>query len=978
GLFLSPDGGASWQKVLDAAHIWHMAFDPGNSRVVYAGDYDRVYKSADGGSTWQAGPSGTIANGCQALVAVAPGRLFVSSSAGIRFSGDAGMTWADRMEGIRARPVCGIAVAPSSPQIVYFGGWPGDFYRSADFGETVTRLPFPPNYVSKIQVNPADADDLFVGASGLLRSRDGGQTWTSLLSRCADFALGRSNVHHIFASGIETFDNGDRSRVTFFKSLDGGSSWESRPIIDDAQGPVGASAVTVDAAGEGTLYLGANYEEGWHDREGPGGGLVFKSADGGATWTEVVRWPGNNIYDITADPKTPGLLFLAAAQGIYKSQDGGATWRKTGQMNGGYVVDFEFNPVDSREVWFGTYDDVYFSPDRGETWSRTYGWDYWSLVRQIDFSPDGALLYAGTGNTGAFRMRRSGAVLSAQVSGTVASAAGVPIPGALIALTNSPNTATTDDAGRYSVRVPAGWSGTLTPSANGWTFNPPNRQSGPLFADVAGQDFAGVPAPTIGLSRKRLNFGAVVGGPSTPAQSLRVFNAGAGTLDWWVGVFAPWLSVAPKAGTNAQTVFISVDPTGLAAGSYVGTLGFAAAGSSNSPQEVEVRLTVLGDSSDRPPYGHLDTPVDGSPAAGSVAVTGWALDDVEVRRVEVKRDPAAGDAGSAIGPDGLVFVGNAVFVPGARADVAAAYPDAPQNGRAGWGYLLLTNMLPNGGNGTFVIHAVAFDSAGQATRLGRTTLHCDNANAVAPFGAIDTPTQGGIASGPAFANFGWALTPWPKEIPRDGSTIWVFVDGVPLGHPAYNLFRRDIFDLFPGYANRDGPVGHFVLDTTKYADGLHSIAWGVADGAGEKSGIGSRFFTIQNGGSGAGEGKVLSLRPDLRSAMALELASPGDIEVEEMEPVESAIRAPAGMTVVGWGETLGQDLPVGSTLDPVTGLFSWIPGPGFLGRHVFHFAATDGTRVGPATEVVVRVVPRDYGRRLAESREKSRRIKKER
>jgi hypothetical protein len=72
------------------------------------------------------------------------------------------------------------------------------------------------------------------------------------------------------------------------------------------------------------------------------------------------------------------------------------------------------------------------------------------------------------------------------------------------------------------------------------------------------------------------------------------------------------------------------------------------------------------------------------------------------------------------------------------------------------------------------------------------------------------------------------------------------VDGVPLGHPLYNLYRSDIATLFPGYANSGGAVGLFVLDTTTLANGLHTIAWSVTDNLGRADGIGSRFFWVQN------------------------------------------------------------------------------------------------------------------------------------
>ena len=130
-----------------------------------------------------------------------------------------------------------------------------------------------------------------------------------------------------------------------------------------------------------------------------------------------------------------------------------------------------------------------------------------------------------------------------------------------------------------------------------------------------------------------------------------------------------------------------------------------------------------------------------------------------------------------------IYIGDAVFIDDARPDVAAAYPALPRNYRGGWGFMLLTNMLPNQGNGAYTIVIYAMDREGRVVSIGSRTLTCNNANATRPFGAIDTPGQGGTASGANFVNFGWALTPLPKYIPNDGSTITVFVDGVARREP---------------------------------------------------------------------------------------------------------------------------------------------------------------------------------------------------
>ncbi len=161
---------------------------------------------------------------------------------------------------------------------------------------------------------------------------------------------------------------------------------------------------------------------------------------------------------------------------------------------------------------------------------------------------------------------------------------------------------------------------------------------------------------------------------------------------------------------------------------------------------------------------------------------------------------------------------------------------------------MLSNFLPNGGNGVFKLYAVASDVKGHSADLGVKTITADNDHAVKPFGAIDTPLQGGNASGSSFINFGWVLTPKPNFIPTDGSTIHLWVDGVDRGHPVYNNYRQDIALLFPGYANINGATGYFYLNTEAYVNGVHTIQWTATDSAGNTDGIGSRYFTVSNTG----------------------------------------------------------------------------------------------------------------------------------
>ena len=187
--------------------------------------------------------------------------------------------------------------------------------------------------------------------------------------------------------------------------------------------------------------------------------------------------------------------------------------------------------------------------------------------------------------------------------------------------------------------------------------------------------------------------------------------------------------------------------------------------------------------------------------------------------------------------------------------MAQAYPGYPNN-NSGWGFQILTNVLPNAngqagtGNGTYKLHAVVSDNAGQVVDLGTHTITVDNAGSVLPFGTIDTPGQGATVSGTAYINFGWALTPQPNIVPIDGSTMHVYIDNQPVGHPVYNNYRSDIATAFPGLKNTQGAVGYYFIDTTKLANGLHTISWSVTDNAGNTAGLGSRFFNVQNSGIG--------------------------------------------------------------------------------------------------------------------------------
>jgi hypothetical protein len=384
-----------------------------------------------------------------------------------------------------------------------------------------------------------------------------------------------------------------------------------------------------------------------------------------------------------------------------------------------------------------------------------------------------------------------------------------------------------------------------------------------------------------------------------------------------------------------------------------------------------------------PPFGSFDTPSSNATGlTGSVAVTGWALDDNGVTRVRILRGPIAGEGAST-----RVYLGDASLVPGARPDIAAKFPTAAHKDRAGWGYLMLTNFLPNLGNGTFTLYAYADDGDGHSTLLGSKTISCDNAHSVTPFGAIDTPGQGETI-GSVVNNFGWVLSPGTRHAdPTGGGTVRVVIDGIPVGSPSSWTSRPDLTAVFPvaNYSGINRALGVYTFDTRTLSNGIHTIAWSVTDNMGSTAGVGSRYFTVENGSAvtaapvaselfvaaadlSVAAASVESVQRPVASPLVgrrgFDLNAPFRtyrpnaagvvvVQAEELDRVELYTGATSGSLVTPNGV---QPLPIGAGLD-AGGVFRWQPGVAFVGAYDFAFRGLDGDR-----QVRVVLNPKGSGR----------------
>ena len=506
-------------------------------------------------------------------------------------------------------------------------------------------------------------------------------------------------------------------------------------------------------------------------------------------------------------------------------------------------------------------------------------------------------------------------------------------------------------------------------------YNTLGERSDPSIAVYGAADTAPGTA-TLTADRGSLYFGFVSGSTQirTAPQTIRLNKAGTGTVTWTVTSSVPWLQVSPASGSNTGMVTVSLVPAAMPSSSSSASLTISASGVSNTVAPISVGLAAIPSSATTAPAGTVDSPTDNiTGVTGSIALTGWAVDDIDVTRVRIYRDGIGGGEGT-----GLVFVGDAMMVEDARPDVAALYPSNPRGYRAGWGYLMLTNMLPSLGNGTFRFSVYAEDADGHSTLLGRRTMTVANNTATQPFGAIDTPAPGETVSGSVYNNFGWVLARGSRRAdPVGGGTVTVMIDGVPVGSPGSWGARADLSALFPvgQYSGINFAQGVFGFNTTSLANGMHTIAWVVTDNQGAAAGVGSRYFRVFNTASlpltaaatssaalassaamvdGAQAAATSESLRDSSGVMArrgydLELpmrkysadvSGRVTLQSEELDRIELQTNgATAGYLVTANGL---QPLPIGSQLDRATGTFTWQPGVAFIGAYDLAFVRRNG------------------------------------
>lgn len=199
-----------------------------------------------------------------------------------------------------------------------------------------------------------------------------------------------------------------------WKSTDNGVSWT--PLTDHFQ-TLGVSSIAVDYTNNNIIYIGTGDD----DASTTNNIGLYKTTDGGATWTETspnsTSLFGALIYKVQLHPTNPNTVYVASSTGCHRSTDGGATWTL---LRSGSWRDMELKPGDPNTIYLSNSTFVY-STDGGTTWSNTVGLPNAGVINRAEIAvsaanPDYVYFLCGDQNDASFygfyRSENSGASFS--------------------------------------------------------------------------------------------------------------------------------------------------------------------------------------------------------------------------------------------------------------------------------------------------------------------------------------------------------------------------------------------------------------------------------------------------------------------------------------------------------------------------------------------------------------------------------------
>jgi photosystem II stability/assembly factor-like uncharacterized protein len=351
GVYRSRDGGATWQKVLykgDGIGAIDLAFDPSNPQTVYA-----------------------------ALWAVRRPPWFIYAPAngpggGLFKSTDGGTNWTPLAHGLPTEGLgrMGIAVSPANPRRIYVlaDAKEGGLFRSDDAGATWTKVSADPRiwgrgwYFSKVTVDPKNPDIVYVPNTGVYKSVDGGRTWGAPLKA----SPGGDDYHQLWISPDDPARiavAGDQGTIVSVDRGETWSSWYNQPtaqlyhVAPDARFPYWLTGAQQDSGAVGTPVRASHAVISMHE------------------WTGLCA--GGESGYTAPDPLHPEVLFGGTVEKCNvvtgetrnvtpETPEAGVTYRHA------WTQPLVFSQADRRALYFANQ-FVYKTSDGGDSWAKISG-----------------------------------------------------------------------------------------------------------------------------------------------------------------------------------------------------------------------------------------------------------------------------------------------------------------------------------------------------------------------------------------------------------------------------------------------------------------------------------------------------------------------------------------------------------------------------------------------------------------------------
>ena len=321
---------------------------------------------------------------------------FGGASSGVWKSTDAGTNWQPLFDKQPIASIGAIAVAQSDHNVIYVGtgeacirgniSYGNGVYKSVDAGKTWKNVGLKDTqHIGALIIDPRNPNIVFVAAlghaygqneeRGVFRTTDGGATWQKVLYKdnktgAIDVVFDPNNSNTLFASLWEVYRNpwslnsgGPGSGL--YKSTDGGTTWTHIEGHGLPAGIMGRIGVSVSGADSNKIYAMVESKE---------GGL-YRSDDGGDSWIRMnedgrLRQRAWYFSHIFADPKSPDTVYVLNT-GMFRSTDGGRTFGLLPAPHGdhhGLWID----PDNPDHLINGNDGGATVSLDGGRTWSTQY------------------------------------------------------------------------------------------------------------------------------------------------------------------------------------------------------------------------------------------------------------------------------------------------------------------------------------------------------------------------------------------------------------------------------------------------------------------------------------------------------------------------------------------------------------------------------------------------------------------------------